>query len=107
MSEPSIKTEINPDTIKCGYLAASAFQMERWGPISPTEFLDVIELEIAGSHKNIVATEAKDPNPTTDTKPSVTTTVALIDTPELDSFLRLALDDLVQLGAVLNINYED
>lgn len=58
LPEPTIKTELNPSSIKCGYLAASAFQWDAEGPSTPHEFLDAIEFELAGSAKKAAAAEA-------------------------------------------------
>lgn len=58
LPEPTIRTELNPSSIKCGYLAASAFQWDDMGPSSPSDFLDAIEFEIAGSKRKAAAAEA-------------------------------------------------
>lgn len=86
LPEPTIKTELNPNSIKCGYLAASAFQWDAEGPSSPHDFLDAIEFEIAGSAKKAAAAEAlKELGRDIQTQSS-SLDVSLIDSPERDRF---------------------
>jgi len=52
MPNSGIKTELNPDVIPAGYLAASARDFDLMGRANPNEFLDAIECELAGSERH-------------------------------------------------------
>ena len=42
---------LNPDSIRIGYLAMVACEWDSWGPSTPTEFLDAMELETEGHER--------------------------------------------------------
>lgn len=46
-----VKTDLDREEINCGYLAASAYEWDVWGPSTPDEFLDAIECELSGSNQ--------------------------------------------------------
>lgn len=41
--------DLDPNAIRAGYLASSAYEWDQWGPASPTEFIRAISKETRGS----------------------------------------------------------
>lgn len=46
--QSNVRPNLDPERIDGHYLASSAFEWDTWGPSSPKDFLDALELETAG-----------------------------------------------------------
>lgn len=48
---------LNANAIGAFYLAAVAFEWDTWGPSTPTEFLDALQMETAGNNRRDTVAE--------------------------------------------------
>ena len=55
MQVVQVRLDIDPNHIPAGYLAASAYEWDTWGPSEPDDLLDALEVEIKGDSRTFVA----------------------------------------------------
>ena len=49
-----VLTDLDPENIKVGYLAAAAFEWDTWGPASPVDFIKAIATEARGAKRDLI-----------------------------------------------------
>jgi hypothetical protein len=57
MRDAQVKLALDDKNIEAGYLAASAYEWDSWGASRPSEFLDALDLETAGTTRKDVIVE--------------------------------------------------
>lgn len=49
-----VLTDLDPENIKVGYLAASAYEFDTWGPATPMDFIRAISAECRGAKRDLI-----------------------------------------------------
>jgi len=55
MPAAKVRLNIDPEAIPVGYLAATAYEWDTWGPSHPEDFVDMLEAELKPEKRDFIA----------------------------------------------------